>query len=393
MGTCSAYARASKGDDVDRWTMVLEAVPGSLRAVRVVDDEHRPIDVELVDGDAETLSGSLLALVEAEDGRPDHLVLVVPGDLDEDRFAALSRAVRLARFPEPSWLPDAVSWVGGHLATWGSGTPVTVVDARGDDLVVWPIRTSDDGVEIGEGAPLDLGGRLDALLTGVVHAKLAVVAPAIAEALRLRTDDIGRRDAAHLAHELHEARRLMCATDGEELVVTAGDAEVYVTREEFSGLVEHALRDTVESTVAADAAHTLVVAPETSPVVAQLAGSPGGSVVTAPAGTSSPEGAAALVLPRPHGIDDPTPTDGIPLPGRAPREAAMVPLPRETSGRGRPPIWAVPALVGLLVLSLAGAATVLATAPDVEVVPAADAGALSPVVPVGFDRLGGDGGR
>ena len=375
--------------------MVLDAVPGSLRAVRVDDDAHRPIDVDLVDGDAETLSASLLALVDAEDGRPDHLVLVVPGDLEEDRFAALSEAVRIARYPEPSWLPDTVSWVGEHLAAWGSGTPVTVVDARGDDLVVWPIRTSDDGVEIGEGAPRDLGGRLDALLTGVVHAKLAVVAPGIAEALRLRTDDVGRRDAAHLAHELHEARRLMCATDGEELVVTAGDAEVYVTREEFTGLVDHALRDTVEGTLAEDAAHTLVIAPETTPVVRHLAGHPGGSVLTAPAGTTSLDGAAALVLPRPHFVDDPTPTDGIPLPGRtrAPHETAMVPLPRETSGRDRPPIWAVPALAGLLVLTLAGAATVLVTAPDPDVAPAADAGEISPVVPVGFDRLGGDGGR
>lgn len=376
--------------------MVLEAVPGSLRAVRVDDDDHRPIDVELVDGDAGTLSASLLKLVEAEDGRPDHLVLVVPGDLDEDRFTALSEAVRLARFPEPSWLPDAVSWVGGHLARWGSGTPVTVVDARGDDLAVWPIRTSDDGVEIGEGAPRDLGGRLDALLTGVVHAKLAVVAPGIAEALRTRTDDVGRRDAAHLSHELHEARRLMCATDGEELVVTAGDAEVYVTRDEFTGLVGHALRDTVEGTAAEDAAHILVIAPEVTPIAQQLAATPAGSVVTAPVGTSSLEGAAALVLPRPHFVDDPTPTDGIRVPGREavpPRESAVVPVPRATSGRDRTPIWAVPALAGLLLLSLAGAGTVLATAPDPAVVPAADAGTLSPVVPVGFDRLGGEGGR
>jgi hypothetical protein len=384
---------AHEGGDVDRWTMVLDAVPGSLRAVRVDDDVHRPVDADLVDGDAETLSASLLAAVEAEDGRPDHLVLVVPGDLDEERFAALTRAVRLARFPEPSWLPDAVSWAGGRLAGWGSGTPVTVVDARGDDLVVWPIRTSDDGVEIGEGAPLDLGGRLDALLTGVVHAKLAVVAPGIAEALRRRTDAVGRRDAAHLGHELHEARRLMCATDGEELVVTAADAEVYVTREEFTGLVEHALRDTVEGTVAQDAAHTLVLAPAATPIAEQLAATPGGAVLTAPVGATSLDGAAALVLPRPHTVDDPTPTDGIALPGPAPRGTAVVPLPRETSGRDRSPIWAVPVLAGLLVLSLAGAATVLVTAPDPDVVPAADAGSLSPVVPVGFDRLGGDGGR
>ncbi|MDD7939261.1 hypothetical protein PHK61_12630 [Actinomycetospora lutea] len=378
---------------MDRWTMVLEAVPGSLRAVRVHDDHHRPIDVELADGDAGTLSASLLATVEVEGGRPDHLVLVVPGDLDEERFAALTEAVRLARFPEPSWLPDAVSWAGEHLAGWGSGTPVTVVDTRGDDLVAWPIRTADDGVAIGEGAPLDLGGRLDALLTGVVHAKLAVVAPGIAEALRLRTDAVGRRDAAHLGHELHEARRLMSATDGEELVVTAGDAEVYVTREEFTGLVDQALRDTVEGTVAEDAAHTLVVAPGTTPIVEQLAATPGGAVLPAPAGTTSLDGAAALVLPRPHGVDDPTPTDGLRLPGRAPRETAVVPLPRETSGRDRLPIWAVPALAGLLVLSLAGAGTVLATAPVPGPAPAADAGSLSPVVPVGFDRAGGDGGR
>lgn len=380
---------------MDRWTMVLEALPGSLRAVRVDEEDHRPIDVELFDGDAETLRGSLLALVEEEGGRPDHLVLLVPGDLDEDRFAALSEAVRQARYPEPSWLPDAVSWVGGHLAAWGSGTPVTVVDVRGNDLMVWPTRTADDGVEIGADAPRDLGARLDALIAEVVHAKLAAVAPGIADALRSRTDDIGLRDAAHLAQELHKARRLMSASDGEELVVTAGDAEIYVTREEFTGLVDRALRESVDGTPAEDAAHTLVVAPEVTPIVEQLSATPGGSVIQAHAGTTSLDGAAALVLPRRHLVDDPTPTDGLPLPGRtawSPRETAVVPVPRDTSGRDRPPIWAVPALAGLLVLTLAGAATVLVTAPETGFAPTADAGMLSPVVPVGFDRLG-DGGR
>lgn len=376
--------------------MVLDAAPGSLRAVRVDDEDHRPVDVELVDGDAETLGASLLALVDAEDGRPDHLVLLVPGDLDEDRYAALSEAVRLARFPEPSWLPDAVSWAGTHLARWGAGTPVTVVDARGEDLLVWPVRTADDGVEIGPGAPHDLGDRLDTLLTGVVYAKLAVAAPEIAEALRRPVDEAGRRDAARLGQELHEARLLLGAADGEELVVTAGEAEVYVTREEFTGLVERALRDTVEGTVAEQAARTLVVAAETTPIVEQLTASDGGTVLRAALGATSPDGAAALVLPRAHGVDDPTPTDGIPLPRRPaeePREAAVVPVPRATSGRDRLPFWTVPALAGLLVLSLAGAGTVLATdpAPDPAVAPAADAD--TPVAPVGFGSLGGDGGR
>ncbi|MEJ2888780.1 hypothetical protein [Actinomycetospora aeridis] len=369
---------------MDRWTLVLEAVPGSLRAVRVDEDAHRTIDVDLADGDITVLNDSLAAVLHAAGSRPAYVVLVVPGDIDGQRFADLGAAVRFAGLPEPSWLPDAVACAGTRLAGWSSGLPVTVIDARGDDLVVWPVRTADDGVEVGEGGARDLGARLDALLTGVVHAKLAVVAPGIAEALRRRTDPVGRRDAAHLSNELREARRLLSATDGDELVVTAGDAEVYVTREEFTDLVDHARHDTT-ATAAGPATHTIVVAHERTPIAEHLAAAAGASLLVARP-ESAPDGAAALVLPRPHAVEDPTPTDGIPLPGRL-RATAIVPLPRETVARGRPPIWAVPALAGLLVLSLAGAATVLATSPD----PAAGTGATSPVVPVGFDRLGDPG--
>lgn len=380
---------------MDRWTMVVEAVPDALRAIRVDEEDHRPIDVGLVDGDAGTLGDSLAAAVAAQDGPPDHLVLVVPGDLDQHRFAALTEAVELAGLPDPSWLPEAVAFAGARLVTFAAGTPVVVVDARGDEPVVWRTRTADDGVEIGTGGAGDLGARLDALLTGVVHAKLAVVAPEIAEALRRRTDPVGRRDAAHLGRELREARRLMCATDGEELVVTAGEAEVYLDRAEFTDLLDHALRDTADASEGARAPHAVVVADEHTPVVEHLAGAWRARVVAAPAGASSLAGAAALVLPRPNLVDDPAPTDDLPLLARTMRAShgtAVVQVPRPTPVPSGPPGWAVPALTGLLALSLVGAAAVLVT--DAGAPPAADAGAAvpaTPVQPIGFD-LPGEGG-
>ena len=101
--------------------MVLEAVPGSSAAIRVDDAEYRATDVELADGDAEVLGASLAELVAAEGSQPDHLVLVVPGDLDEHRFAVLTEAVSLAGLPDPSWLPDAVAWAGDQLARSARG--------------------------------------------------------------------------------------------------------------------------------------------------------------------------------------------------------------------------------------------------------------------------------
>jgi len=296
--------------------LALEAVPGSLAAVRVDEADHRPIAADLTDGDVEELSASFAALACAEGGHPDHLVVVVPGDLEPERFAALTEAVSLAGLPDPSWLPDAVAWAGAQLAAWVEGTCVIVVDARGDDLALWSVRTADDGVQIGRDGPLDLGGRLDTLLGGVVRAKLAVVGPELADALRRRIDAAARRDAAHLDRELREARRLMCTSDGEELVVSAGDAEVYLTRAEFTQLAEHALRDTVADALGRPSPDvpTIVVADRPTAIVEHLARNPGTTVVRAPDGESSLRGAATLVLPRlDSALDDPTPTDGIPL--------------------------------------------------------------------------------
>ncbi|GAA4884597.1 hypothetical protein GCM10023203_40840 [Actinomycetospora straminea] len=372
--------------------MIVEAVPGALRAIRVDDEDHRPIDVDLVDGDAGTLGESLTAAVASEDGPPEHLVLVVPGDLDQHRFTTLTEAAELAGLPDPSWLPEAVAFAGARLVTLAAGLPVVVVDARGDEPVVWRVRTTDDGVEIGTDGARELGTRLDALLTGVVHAKLAVVAPDIAEALRRRTDPVGRRDAAHLGRELREARRLMCSTDGEELVVTAGEAEVYLDRQEFTDLLEHALHDTADAAEGARPAQTIVVADEHTAVVDHLAGTWRATVVAATAGASSLNGAAALVLPRPHLVDDPSPTDDLPLLARTMRAShgtALVRVPRPVPVPSGPPRWAVPALTGLLALALVGAAAVLVT--DDGAPPAADAGAsvpATPVEPVGFDLPG-----
>jgi hypothetical protein len=311
---------------VDRWTLALEAVPGRLAAVRVDEEDHRPVDVDLVDGDAEELGRSFAASACAEGGHPEHLVVVVPGDLDAERFATLTEAVGLAGLPEPSWLPDAVAWAGTQLAEWVAGTPALVVDARGDDLVAWSVRTADDGVAVARGGALDLGGRLDALLGGVVRAKLAVVAPELADALRRRVDAAARRDAAHLDRELREARRLMCSTDGEELVVSAGDAEVYLARDEFTGLADHALHDTVVDALGHEDPRLpmVVVADRPTAIVEHLA--PRATVVWAPQDESSLAGVAALVLPRTSAaLDDPTPTDGIPR--------AALPFPVQRPGR------------------------------------------------------------
>lgn len=370
--------------------MVLEAVPGSLEAIRVDDAEYRAIDVELDDGDAGALGGALTALVAAEESHPDHLVLVVPGDLDEQRFSVLTEAVSLAGLPDPSWLPDAVAWAGDQLARSTSGTPAIVVDTRGDELAVWSVRAADDGVEIAEGGAVDLNARLDGLLSGVVHAKLAVVAPELADALRDRSDAVGRRDAAHLSRELREARRLMCVSDGEELVVTAGEAEVYLTRGEFTRLIEHALLEIVTDALGDDTPDvlTIVVADRETPVVEHLADPDGGAatLLWAPPGASSLSWAAALVLPRHEEdagpLNDPCPTDGFPLPA-----SALVPLPRDEAPHDDQPRWVVPALSTLLVLVLAGSAAVLVTDPDIPGV-TSNAGADSSVVPVGFDRDG-----
>ena len=310
--------------------MVLEAVPGSSAAIRVDDAEYRTIDVELADGDAEVLGASLAELVAAEGSQPDHLVLVVPGDLDEHRFAVLTEAVSLAGLPDPSWLPDAVAWAGDQLARSAAGTPAVVVDTRGDELAVWPVRAADDGVEIAEGGAVDLNARLDGLLSGVVHAKLAVVAPELADSLRDRSDAVGRRDAAHLSRELREARHIMCVSDGEELVVTAGDAEVNLTRGEFTRLVEHALLEIITDGLGDDVTDvlTIVVADRETPVVEHLADPDGAdaTLLWAPPEASSLPWAAALVLPRHRGGrragGRPVPDRRLPAAGRRTRPPA-----------------------------------------------------------------------
>jgi len=374
---------------VNRWVMVLEALPGSLAAIRVDGAEYRPIDVELADGDPEALGTALAALVAAEESHPDHLVLVVPGDLDAERFADLTEAVSLAGLPDPSWLPDAVAWAGDQLARSTAGTPVIVVDTRGEGLAVWPVRATDDGVEIAEGGAVDLNARLDGLLSGVVHAKLAVVAPELADSLRHRSDAAGRRDAAHLTRELREARRLLCVSDGEELVVTAAETEICLSRREFTRLIDHALGEIATDALGDDTSDVLmiVVADRETPVVGHLADPDraGGTVLWAPPGASSLSWAVALVLPRREEdagpLEDPCPTDGFPPP-----VSALVPRPRSAASRARPR-WAVPALTTALVLVMAGAATVLVADP---VIPGLtpSAGAVSPVVQVGFDSAG-----
>ena len=379
---------------MDRWTLALEAVAGSLAAVRVDEADHRPVEADLIDGDVEELCASLAALACAEGGHPEHLVLVVPGDLDLERFAALTEAVSLAGLPDPSWLPAAVAWAGTQLAAWVADTPVIVVDARGVDLAAWSVRTADDGVQIGRGGPLDVGDRLDTLLGEVVRAKLAAVAPEIADALRRRVAAAARRDAAHLDRELREARRVMCTADGEELVVSAGEAEVYLTRAEFTQLADHALRETVSDALGHEApgVPTIVVADRPTAIVEHLAAAPGTTVVWALDGESSLDGTAALVLPRPHAaLDDPTPTDGIPMaalsatPVPAPRgeEPAVEPPPAAQAGDR--PRWAVPALSTLLAVVLGGAAVVLTSAPSAAPgEPIAEA--VSPIVPLGFGQ-------
>jgi hypothetical protein len=378
---------------VDRWTLALEAVPGSLGAVRIDEADHRPVEAALVDGDVEELGASLAALACAEGGHPEHLVVVVPGDLDVERFAALTEAVSLAGLPDPSWLPDAVAWAGTQLAAWAAGTPAVVVDARGDDLALWSVCTADDGVQVGQGGPVDLGGRLDTLLGGVVRAKLAAVDPELADALRRRVDAAARRDAAHLDRELREARRVMCSSDGEELVVSAGDAEVYLTRAEFTQLADHALRETVSDAVGHEASGvpTIVVADRPTAIVEHLAVAPGTIVVWAPEGESSLDGTAALVLPRLDALDDQAPTDGVPLtalsalPVPAPREGSLDVSPRPMVPLERRPRWAVPTLSTLLALVLGGAAAVLGTSPAAAPVERTTE-AVSPIVPVGFGQ-------
>jgi len=379
--------------------MVLEAVPGSLAALRVDESDHRPIEAELDDGDAETMGRSLAALAYAEGSHPEHLVVVVPGDLEHGRFTDLTEAVSLAGLPDPSWLPDAVAWAGPQLAGWVAGTPAVVVDARADGLAGWSVRTADDGVAIARGGPLDLGGRLDTLLGGVVRAKLAVVAPELADVLRRRSDAAARRDAAHLDRELREARRLMCTSDGEELVVAAGEAEIYLTRAEFSQLADHALRDTVTDALGHEApgVPVIVVADRPTAIVEHLVLAPGASVVWALDGGSSLPGAAALVLPRPSDdLDDPTPTDGIPraalpVPVTAPpaapadRGGALVLAPRPPGRADRRPRWAVPALSALLAGVMAGAAVVLTAAPAAAPDDTPTTEAVSPIVPLGLD--------
>jgi hypothetical protein len=302
-------------------------------------------------------------------------VLVVPGDLEHGRFVELTEAVDLAGLPDPSWLPDAVARAGEQLAVREAGTPLVVIDARRDEIAAWSVRTADDGVEIRRGGALDLTARLDALLSGVVYARLAVVEPELAESLRRRCDAVNRRDAAHLSRELREARRLMCTTDGEELIVTAGDAEVYLTRAEFTGLVDHALRDILADAVGGDepGVATILVTDSTTPVVEHLADMTDATVLSTPAGATCLDGAAALVLPRP--VPDVDATDLDDEDTDAPDDIdALPPAPDR-----RPPRWAVPALSTMLVLSLAGAATVLVTTPAPGV---ADAGVVSSVVPV-----------
>ncbi|HWN25791.1 MAG TPA: hypothetical protein VNP37_02405 [Actinomycetospora sp.] len=379
---------------MDRWTLALEAVPGSLVAVRIDEADHRPVEAELVDGDVEELGASLAALACAEGGHPEHLVLVVPGDLEHERFAALTEAVSLAGLPDPSWLPDAVAWAGTQLAAWIAGTSAVVVDARGDDLALWSVCTADDGVQVGQGGPVDLGGRLDTLLGGVVRAKLAAVDPELADALRHRVDAAARRDAAHLDRELREARRVMCSSDGEELVVSAGDAEVYLTRAEFTQLADHALRETVSDALGHEASDvpTIVVADRPTAIVEHLAVAPGTTVVWAPEGESSLDGTAALVLPRlDAALDDQAPTDGVSLTALsalhvpAPRDGALDVSPRPMVPLERRPRWAVTALSTLLAVVLGGAAAVLGTSPAAAPVePTTEA--VSPIVPVGLGQ-------
>ncbi|WP_433784331.1 hypothetical protein ACQPX6_29415 [Actinomycetospora sp. CA-101289] len=380
---------------MDRWTLALEAVPGSLAAVRVDDEDHRPIEAELVDGDVEELSASLAALACAEGGHPEHLVIVVPGDLEHERFAALTEAVSLAGLPDPSWLPDAVAWAGAQLATWVAGTRAIVVDARGDDLAAWSVCTADDGVQVGRGGPVDIGGRLDTLLGGVVRAKLAVVDPELADALRRRVDAAARRDAAHLDRELREARRLMCTSDGEELVVSAGDAEVYLTRAEFTQLADHAVREGMYDALGDEVpgVPTIVVADRPTAIVDHLAATPGTTVVWASDEESSLDGTAALILPRQGAVlDDPTPTDGIPLtalsalPVPAPRAGSLARSPRPMVPLERRPRWAVPALSTLLAVVLGGAAAVLTTTPAAGPSGETSTEAVSPIVPVGLGQ-------
>lgn len=379
------------------WTLVLEAVGGSLAAIRVDEQDYRRIDVALADGDVATLSHALGAVVDAEGTRPSHLVFVVPGDVAPERFADLGEAVRRAGLPDPSWLPDAVAMAGVRLAARPAGTAVMVIDARGDEVAVWSVRAADDGVEISRDGAVDLTGRLDALVAGVVHAKLAVVAPGTADTLRRPRDEAGRRDAAYLRRELREARRIMGASDGDELVVTAGEAEVALTRAEFDQLVGHALRETIGDAVGHDepGAETVVVSDRVTPLVEQLSEACHATVLSAPAETTALDGAAALVLPRPaqeedavtEQADDPTPTDGIPFLVLPHRPATREPVGARVAP-GRPPRWAVPALSALLVLTLAGATTVLVTAPDPE---GPTTGVASPIVPVGLDRTVDEG--
>jgi hypothetical protein len=315
---------------MDRWILALEAVPGSLAAVRIDEAGHRPVDTELVDGDVEELSTSLAALACAQGGHPEHLVMIVPGDLDVERFAALTEAVSLAGLPDPSWLPDAVAWAGAQLATWVAGTRAVVVDARDDDLALWSVCTADDGVQVGRGGPVDLGGRLDTLLGGVVRAKLAVVEPELADALRRRVDAAARRDAEHLDRELREARRLMCSSEGEELVVSAGEAEAYLTRAEFTQLADDALCEAVADALGHEdpGVRTIVVADRPTAIAEHLAVAPGATVIWAAPGESSLDGAAALVLPRSGAALDDTPTCGAPLTA-LPSVPVPVPGPRD----------------------------------------------------------------
>ncbi len=364
------------------WTLAVEAVPPQLSALAVEDERCAPIgDAELVDGDVDALTRSFTALVGRRDSFPEHLLMVIPGDVSPQRFAALADAAGLAGLPDPSWLPDAVACAGETLAGWAPGTRAVVIDARTGDVSAWPVRTADDGIQIAATGALDISARLDALLAGIVQAKLSLAVPEFAEAVRCREDAQARRDAAHLSRELRRARRLLSETDGDELVVTAGGAEVSVGSAEFAHLVEHAVHDVLGDIREDAGTPVLIIAGDATPIVELLVAATGGMPLNA-GRRPALLGAAALVRPReplpdehvlpvpraPEDLEDPEdPVAATPAPGpEAPAPAAPRPAaPRPAAPRpaARPPRWAVPALSTLLVLAMSGAVAVLVVGP------------------------------
>jgi hypothetical protein len=335
--------------------------------------------------DADAVAAPMVELL-GDGPAPSSLVMVVAADTDRARFATLSEAAELAGLPAPTWVPDAVARVGAVLAALQPDRPRLVVDVRRDDPEVWGVRPTAAAGRIGTVEPVDVVPRVEALLVGMLRAKLQAAAPDRPDLVASlgEPDDTdgpaGRRTAAHLRRDLRRAARRLADTgqpDDAEIVVDVEGVEVTVGAAELAQLVAHASRDGVHTVLGPDAIGVVavLVADTEGGIVRHLAHALGAMTVVPGRSAAGLEGAAALVRARP--VAPSIPAQG-PIADAPPAAAAPV------SRSGGRPRWAVPALSSLVAAAMLGSAGVLAVGAmtPLAALPAAVAPAVFPVAPV-----------